>query len=431
MNIKEAADRLGISARAIRFYEEKGLISPVKQTSNGYRTYTENDIWRLQTIAALREIGMSLQDITHALGEIDQGNQQRLEEYLELQQAVMYAQWVELKRMLDTTQRMIDLNRQDGPLDVSHLHDLADSARRLREARQNWHDRWNYDMQAAIHDQRVQAANGGMPGQTASKVRNNLEPAAIGATDQPDQRDEPEHYGDEVDSQKKNSRAAHKPNSDTTYPEYAGSGLDLRIDLGVGSEVGARPFNMYDNYEEALEQTASWISPVSGEKGLDIGTGTGNLAGKLLERGAAMTAIDQSREMLRTCRTKHPEMHVKLGNFLALPFADQSFDFVVSSFAFHHLSPDQQQLALQEIQRVLTRRGRICLTDLMFANTSHRQTYIQQAEVAGHEEQLHTIKERHFPLLDELCGWLEDAGYVTKHVRHNALLHTLLAIPLR
>jgi putative AdoMet-dependent methyltransferase len=397
MNIKEAADKLGISARAIRFYEEKGLIQPAKQTNNGYRTYTENDIWRLQTIAALREIGMSLQDITHALGEIDQGNQQRLEEYLELQQAVMYAQWVELKRLLDTTQRMIDLNRQDGPLDVSHLHDLADSARRLREARQNWHDRWNYDTQAAIHDQRVQASNDRMP----------------------------EPNGDEVRRQK-NSWTAHKPNNVTTYPEDAESRLE---ELGV--EVVAGAFNIYDNYDEALEQTASWIFPVPGEKGLDIGTGTGNLAGKLLERGATMTAIDQSREMLRTCRTKYPEMHVKLGNFLALPFADQSFDFVVSSFAFHHLSPDQQQLALQEMQRVLTRRGRICLTDLMFANASHRQTYIQQAEAAGHEDQLQTIKERHFPLLDELCGSLEDAGYVTKHVRHNALLHTLLAVPLR
>jgi putative AdoMet-dependent methyltransferase len=67
----------------------------------------------------------------------------------------------------------------------------------------------------------------------------------------------------------------------------------------------------------------------------------------------------------------------------------------------------------------------------MFANTAHRQTYIEQAVAAGHEEPLQTIKERHFPLLDGLCDSLEDAGYVTKHVRHNTLLHTLLAVPLR
>lgn len=398
MNIKEAASRLGISARAIRFYEEKGLILPAKQSSNGYRTYTENDIWRLQTIAALREIGMSLQDITHALGEIDQGNQQRLEEYLELQQAVMYAQWIELKRMMDTTQRMIDLNRQDGPLDVSHLHDLADSARRLREARQNWHDRWNYDTQAAIHDQRVQAADNVSTGQFISEDR---------------------HSSDEAFPISDEHKVPH-PNQDAGHST-----------LSESNDTVQSSFYLYHNYDEALEQTAHWISPALGEKGLDIGTGTGNLAGKLLQHGADMTAIDQSREMLRRCRTKYPEMHVKLGNFLALPFVDHSFDFVVSSFAFHHLSPDQQLLALQEMQRVLTSRGRIGLTDLMFVDATHRDSYIRQAETTGHKEQLRALRERHFPLLSELCSWLEQQGYVTKHVRHNELLHTLLAVPLR
>ncbi|APO42716.1 hypothetical protein BS614_00555 [Paenibacillus xylanexedens] len=398
MNIKEAASRLGISARAIRFYEEKGLILPAKQSSNGYRTYTENDIWRLQTIAALREIGMSLQDITHAIGEIDQGNQQRLEEYLELQQAVMYAQWIELKRMMDTTQRMIDLNRQDGPLDVSHLHDLADSARRLREARQNWHDRWNYDTQAAIHDQRVQAE---------SRL----------ITEHPNS--ENNHHSDNTSPISDENEVAH-PYQDTDHSTPSDS-----------NDTVQSSFYLYHNYDEALEQTAHWISPSLGEKGLDIGTGTGNLAGKLLQHGADMTAIDQSREMLRRCRTKYPEMHVNLGNFLALPFVDHSFDFVVSSFAFHHLSPDQQLLALQEMQRVLTSRGRIGLTDLMFVDATHRDSYIRQAETTGHEEQLRALCERHFPLLSELCSWLEQQGYVTKHVRHNELLHTLLAVPLR
>ncbi|MNW53939.1 putative methyltransferase [compost metagenome] len=398
MNIKEAASRLGISARAIRFYEEKGLIRPAKQSSNRYRTYTENDIWRLQTIAALREIGMSLQDITHALGEIDQGNQQRLEEYLELQQAVMYAQWIELKRMMDTTQRMIDLNRQDGPLDVSHLHDLADSARRLREARQNWHDRWNYDTQAAVHDQRVQGGHRDSARQSFSEDRHRSD--NVSPINDQHEISHPYHNTDESTSSDSN---------DTVQSS----------------------FYLYHNYDEGLEQTAQWISPAPGEKGLDIGTGTGNLAGKLLRCGADMTAIDQSREMLRRCRTKYPEMHVKLGNFLALPFTDQSFDFVVSSFAFHHLSPDQQLLALQEMQRVLTSRGRIGLTDLMFVDAAHHEAYVREAELSGHEEQLRALRERHFPLLDELCGWLEQQGYVTKHVRHNELLHTLLAVPLR
>ena len=67
----------------------------------------------------------------------------------------------------------------------------------------------------------------------------------------------------------------------------------------------------------------------------------------------------------------------------------------------------------------------------MFVDATHRDSYIRQAETTGHEEQLRALRERHFPLLDELCGWLEQQGYVTKHVRHNELLYTLLAVPLR
>jgi len=400
MNIKEAADRLGISSRAIRFYEEKGLLRPAKQPENGYRIYTENDIWRLQTISALREIGMSIQDIAQALAEIDRGNPQKLEEYLELQQAVMYAQWVELKRMLDTTQRMIDINRSEGPLNISHLHDLAQSARRLREARQNWHDHWNYDKQAAIHDQRVQGKGNPAP-HAPSKDTHDGEASSVTSTAL--SAVPPMRSGEEESAALVTHRTNRKPST----------------------------FSLYAQYDQALEQNTRWMNPAPGEKGLDIGTGTGNLAGKLLELGADMTGIDQSREMLRTCRTKYPGMQVRLGNFLALPFADQSFDFLVSSFAFHHLSADQQQLALQEMRRVLTARGRIGLTDLMYVDEAYRERYIRAAEAAGDEAMLTAVRERHFPLLDELCRWLEHREYVTKTVRHNDLLHTLLAVPLR
>jgi putative AdoMet-dependent methyltransferase len=46
MKIKELAEKLKISARAIRFYEEKGLISPVKLAGNQYRIFSENEVWR-------------------------------------------------------------------------------------------------------------------------------------------------------------------------------------------------------------------------------------------------------------------------------------------------------------------------------------------------------------------------------------------------
>lgn len=56
MKIKEAALATGLTERAIRLYEEHGLISPSVTVKNGrdFRDYTEENITRLKTIAALR-----------------------------------------------------------------------------------------------------------------------------------------------------------------------------------------------------------------------------------------------------------------------------------------------------------------------------------------------------------------------------------------
>jgi SAM-dependent methyltransferase len=48
----------------------------------------------------------------------------------------------------------------------------------------------------------------------------------------------------------------------------------------------------------------------------------------------------------------------------ALPYADESFDAVVSTLTFHHLTPDQQARTLAEVRRVLRPGGRLVIADL-------------------------------------------------------------------
>ncbi|MNC68578.1 hypothetical protein D3C75_1191890 [compost metagenome] len=67
----------------------------------------------------------------------------------------------------------------------------------------------------------------------------------------------------------------------------------------------------------------------------------------------------------------------------------------------------------------------------MFTEADHRDAFTDQVKATGQEEWLRAVRERHFPLLNELCTWLESHGYVTKHIRYNELLHTVLAVPLR
>ena len=69
-SISELADELDISTRAIRFYEEKGLISP-RRTKGNHRIYDKRDRARLKLILRGKRLGYSLDEISEMIGMAD------------------------------------------------------------------------------------------------------------------------------------------------------------------------------------------------------------------------------------------------------------------------------------------------------------------------------------------------------------------------
>jgi MerR family transcriptional regulator, repressor of the yfmOP operon len=64
LRIGEAAARVGVSSRTLRYYEELGLLTPLGRTPGGARRYTEEDIARLEHIRELQELmGFNLDEI--------------------------------------------------------------------------------------------------------------------------------------------------------------------------------------------------------------------------------------------------------------------------------------------------------------------------------------------------------------------------------
>ena len=63
MTIKEIEQITGLTRSNIRFYEKEKLISPVRNASNGYREYSEEDIKTIKKVAYLRTFGISVEDI--------------------------------------------------------------------------------------------------------------------------------------------------------------------------------------------------------------------------------------------------------------------------------------------------------------------------------------------------------------------------------
>jgi DNA-binding transcriptional MerR regulator len=70
--IQDVADDVGLTTRAIRYYEEMGLLTPAARSGGSHRLYDESDVERLRAIRALRDdAGFSVSDITRLLEDTD------------------------------------------------------------------------------------------------------------------------------------------------------------------------------------------------------------------------------------------------------------------------------------------------------------------------------------------------------------------------
>lgn len=83
MTIGKLAARVGVSVRTLRYYDEIGLLAPVRRTAAGYRLYEASDVARLQQIRSLQGIGLSLDEILTLLRDTAYSPQRTVELHLE------------------------------------------------------------------------------------------------------------------------------------------------------------------------------------------------------------------------------------------------------------------------------------------------------------------------------------------------------------
>ncbi|MDJ0895270.1 MAG: MerR family transcriptional regulator [Alphaproteobacteria bacterium] len=101
LNPSDAAKKLGVSAKALRIYEQRGLITPLR-TAAGWRSYGPDEMRRAAEITALRSLGFSLAQIARVLDQ----DPQAFEQALAAHQAVLEGELRKVSARVEEVRRL-------------------------------------------------------------------------------------------------------------------------------------------------------------------------------------------------------------------------------------------------------------------------------------------------------------------------------------
>jgi MerR family copper efflux transcriptional regulator len=129
MNIGEAANASGVSAKTIRYYEAARLITPAHRTDGGYRVYTQAAVGMLRFIKRARELGFSIERIRR-LVDLWQDKSRASADVKRLALdhiAEIKAKIAAMSAMRGAVQELADACEGDDRPDCPILHDLETS----------------------------------------------------------------------------------------------------------------------------------------------------------------------------------------------------------------------------------------------------------------------------------------------------------------
>lgn len=157
---------------------------------------------------------------------------------------------------------------------------------------------------------------------------------------------------------------------------------------------------------------------------LDVGCGTGRTLAQIHQAlpDARLTGIDLSPFYVETARRDAPFAALVAGNAESLPFADGSFDAVVSVFLFHELPRNTRRTVWAEVARVLRPGGRFVVVDSVQRSDCESFAYF----VDRFSRDMHEPFYREY-ISDDVAAGLDAAGFVVESVEQAYLAKVVTA----
>ncbi|MBB6445783.1 class I SAM-dependent methyltransferase [Bacillus benzoevorans] len=176
---------------------------------------------------------------------------------------------------------------------------------------------------------------------------------------------------------------------------------------------------LYDGKHSFVSKYGSGImellAPLEGEKILDLGCGTGDLAKKLFDRKIDVIGVDQSENMIQQAKEKYPHIPFKVEDAAKLNYQGE-FDAVFSNATLHWVK--QAQEALHSIYHSLKQGGRFVAE---FGGKGNVQTItdaiIAHLKIAGITYQQEQFPW-YYPSIAEYTSLMEEAGFRVTFAQH-------------
>lgn len=160
-----------------------------------------------------------------------------------------------------------------------------------------------------------------------------------------------------------------------------------------GYDLAAEDYDKKEKYLNSFEQNKvlPLLDDVAGKKVLDAGAGTGRLAIELAKRGAFVTALDISGEMLKVLAKKSKYIELAVGDVEYMSFEKETFDWVVSAFVIVHLKDPTR--FFDEVYRVLKDGGKFLVTNINQKEPPEVETPKGKIKIESYYHRPEKIKE--------------------------------------
>ena len=162
------------------------------------------------------------------------------------------------------------------------------------------------------------------------------------------------------------------------------NGFDVWADgydesVRLADESDAYPFA---GYATILKEIYGRVCASGAKAVLDIGFGTGTLAGQLYQQGCDVFGQDFSSRMIQLAQEKMPRAQLYQGDFslgLVQELKQQRYDAIIATYALHHLTDEQKVAFFQELLPLLQDNGCIYVGDVAFTTRAQLEQCKTQA----------------------------------------------------